>query len=455
MPRKTSPKPEEDLEEPFGISAIGVGGFKSIRDRQTIEIRPLTILAGANSSGKSSIMQPLLLMKQTLQATFDPGIFLLDGPNVKFTSADQMFSKNRDAMTIELQRTLDSGLVLCMEVTYSKKRDPRGIDISLLSIGPPSGEPKVNFRQGMSIGEFVAQLPGFSEEERLSIASNSFSIEKYRCLLRIAGWKPDLREWQSLIEPERSMFGLEATIWSMVSRVAGLIHVPGLRSEPARRYQKTAAGPSFPDVFAYYVASVVNDWQLQNDERQELLGKALEHLELTWKIEALPITDAHVELHVPRMKKRSKTFRKDMVNIADVGLGVSQALPVLVALLVAEPGQMVYIEQPEIHLHPRAQVAMARILADAAKRGVRVVAETHSSLLLLGIQTLVAEGYLAPDLVKLHWFQLDKEGFTKITNSDLDEAGRFDTDWPEDFGAVELEAQSRYLDESEKRLAGS
>ena len=81
-----------------------------------------------------------------------------------------------------------------------------------------------------------------------------------------------------------------------------------------------------------------------------------------------------------------------MVSIADVGFGVSQVLPVLVALIVAEPGRLVYLEQPELHLHPRAQVALAQVLAAAAKRGVRVVAETHSSLLLLAVQTLVAEG---------------------------------------------------------------
>src|SRR5262249_49783215 len=73
-----------------GVTRITVGGFKSIRDEQRIEVRPLTILAGANSSGKSSIMQPLLLLKQTLEAPFDPGPLLLNGPNVKFTSIDQL-----------------------------------------------------------------------------------------------------------------------------------------------------------------------------------------------------------------------------------------------------------------------------------------------------------------------------------------------------------------------------
>jgi len=80
-----------------GITRIAVEGFKSIVNRQEIEIAPLTILAGANSSGKSSIMQPLLMLKQTLEATYDPGPLKIDGPNVKFTSTGQFLSKtNQD-----------------------------------------------------------------------------------------------------------------------------------------------------------------------------------------------------------------------------------------------------------------------------------------------------------------------------------------------------------------------
>ena len=133
-----------------------------------------------------------------------------------------------------------------------------------------------------------------------------------------------------------------------------------------------------------------------------------------------------------------------MVNIADVGLGVSQALPILVALITAGIGQLVYIEEPEIHLHPRAQSKMAEVLVAAARRGVKVVVETHSSILLLGIQTLVAKGELDENEVILHWFEPDKSGNTKITSAELDEAGRFGN-WPEDFADTTLEAQKEYL----------
>lgn len=99
------------LKEMQGITKISVRGYKSIKNESTIDIYPLTILAGANSSGKSSIIQPLLLMKQTLEAPYDPGALLLNGPNVRFTSVDQLLTKllepelsNSFAVEIEIDK---------------------------------------------------------------------------------------------------------------------------------------------------------------------------------------------------------------------------------------------------------------------------------------------------------------------------------------------------------------
>ena len=105
---------------------------------------------------------------------------------------------------------------------------------------------------------------------------------------------------------------------------------------------------------------------------------------------------------------------------------------------------MVYIEQPELHLHPRAQVALASVLADAAKRGVRVVIETHSSLLLQSVMTLIAQEELDHKDVMLHWFSRDEEGFTKVDSVEPDRNGAYG-EWPEDFGDVELDIMGKYL----------
>lgn len=165
-------------------------------------------------------------------------------------------------------------------------------------------------------------------------------------------------------------------------------------------------------------------WQSTNaPELREVIAQ-LELLDLTWKLRALSISETEVELRVGRLPQPAQGGAQDLVNIADVGFGVSQSLPVLVALLAAKPGQVVYIEQPEIHLHPRAQHRMAKILADAAARGVRVIVETHSSLLLLGLQTAIGKGALEHTDAIFHWFRRDSSGFTSVESETPDDVGR-------------------------------
>jgi hypothetical protein len=226
--------------------------------------------------------------------------------------------------------------------------------------------------------------------------------------------------------------------------IQGVIHVPGLRGNPSRTYSPAGSGPSFPGTFDNYLASAILAWQADQSHRFEDLNTDLQRVGLARSVSAHRINDVAIELRIGLVDHR-------IDNIADVGFGVSQVLPVLVALQAAGQGRLVYLEEPEIHLHPRAQTKLADILANAAKRGVRVVAETHSSLLLRGIQTLVAKGDLDPDLVRLHWFTRDADGVTQVASAKPDANGAFG-DWPEDFGDVALESEQKYLDAVEDRL---
>ena len=153
------------------------------------------------------------------------------------------------------------------------------------------------------------------------------------------------------------------------------------------------------------------------------------------------MNDTRIEILVNRYLDET---REDMVNIADVGLGVSQILPLLVALIVAHKGQIVYIEQPEIHLHPKAHVALARIISESIKEGVTVILETHSELLLRQFQTLIVSKKINFSDVKLHWFERDKNGLSTITSSDVDNMGSFG-EWPQDFADISLKSQDDYL----------
>lgn len=444
MARQNDHKKDQSRREENGITQITVSGFKSINREQSIEIRPLTILAGANSSGKSSMMQPLLLFKQTLEETYDPGALLLYGPNVKFTSADQLLSRvgkgqHANLLRIGIAAGANEALTL-----YFHKQEDGGFEVQQMDFS--TGEGLFSLRLGMSHEEVLAATPARDRElyEKITQAHQKgrLTVVRERSFLALA------------IEPQAPSLGtisIRFNLSNMETHIRKTIHLPGFRGNPERTYPVTATSSVFPGTFENYTASIIVQWQTDGQkDKLENLNRDLERLSLTWRVTAKPINDAQVELQVGRLARPAKRGTRDLINIADVGFGVSQTLPVLVALHVAEPEQLVYLEQPELHLHPRAQYAMAQVLADAASRGVRIVAETHSSLLLLGVQALVAEGKLAPEKVKLHWFKRRDDGSTEITSADLDETGAFG-DWPEDFADVALEAESRYLDAAETR----
>jgi predicted ATPase len=89
---------------------------------------------------------------------------------------------------------------------------------------------------------------------------------------------------------------------------------------------------------------------------------------------------------------------------------------------------------------------MGRLIVEAAKRGVYVIVETHSSLLLRAVQTLVAERFIRPGSVVLHWFaRRPDDGVTVVNTVSPDERGTLGK-WPQDFDDTTLSAESRYLD---------
>ncbi len=434
-----------------GITKIAVKGFKSIAEECEIDIRPLTILAGANSSGKSSIMQPLLMLKQTLEAPYDPGALLIHGPNVQFTEASQFLStligkKGTNHFQIQVESR------------------EHGYFDSAQTIFKPGNS-------GIEIVEMVKEKrsafnPPLFSPERSILSPDMPKVIRSRCTLKLL---PDSYQSSGSDTPN--------TITESVNReITKSIHLPGLRGNPERSYKLTGTDSRYPGTFENYVATLIHSWQEKTDKPSETLGnpfdkynlgeefqdyqnysnpaailvETLHILELAGKVSTRKISDIGIEVKVGRLPYTS-TDETDMVNIADVGIGVSQVLPVLVALIAARPSQLVYLEQPELHLHPNAQVKLAQILADAAERGVRVVAETHSSLLLLGIQTLVAEGKLSPDLVKLHWFSRNEDGVTEVDSVDLDETGAYG-DWPVDFADVNLRTQSDYIKAAQSRF---
>jgi len=365
------------------IFRLSVEGFKSLREKTELDLGLLTILAGANSSGKTSFMQPVLLLKQTIESTYSARALNIEGPNVRFTGWDQVFSiGGEDRLTIS---------VLADAFTYTRT---------------------------------------FERDAKRRVNAN----------------KPVI---------DRRDNGDEYT-----SSIAKIIHVPGWRGRPRRAYPDATCGPFFYGHFTnLYAANLIELWQESQSEgdwlserhtKLDQLCRYTAQLGLASKIAVQRASDAQIEILVNRYPvdcEENVLAAENMVNLADVGLGVSQILPILTALLTAEtePGQLVYIEQPELHLHPRAQIVLAKIIAEIAKKGVPVVVETHSSLFLTGIQTQIAENKIPSGDVFLHWFQRKSaDGYTYPETVRFDPNGAFDASFV-DFSTIELDAARQYI----------
>ena len=444
------------------ITGLTVEGYKSFGKKQHLQIRPLTLLAGANSSGKSSVIQPLLLLKQTLDAPFDPGPLKIDGPNVAFSWNRQLFTQGVDGETVP---SMKIGLKHQYWVLFSRETSQRTLELEFKCT--PEG--KLILMQE-SIGELCSQCGEEKyieiklKEGKLTLASgqNATWLEQSLRHYTGLGLLPKLTEWDARVVRVRCFLDLEieageigstssyADIPISLSRQLGplfanIMYIPGLR-DPAsvRSYPRMPIGEYFSGPMHPYLASIIHDWG-QGSEPWEALEQDLRSLGLAEKVAVEAVNDTALEVLVGRRLPSGRHAHPDLVSLADVGLGLSQVMPILVVLRAAQPHHVVVIEQPELHLHPRGIHKLAEVIVDAVNRGVRIIMETHSELLLLGVQTMVAQGRLDSTQVSLNWFSLDEQGYSHIHQAEIEQDGSFG-DWPVDFLDVELSAQRQYLD---------
>ena len=132
----------------------------------------------------------------------------------------------------------------------------------------------------------------------------------------------------------------------------------------------------------------------------------------------------------------SNSLGEESTNALNMGFGVSYSLPIVVALLSAREGDILVLENPEAHLHPRGQRKIGELVALAAANGVQIFMETHSDHVLNGIRLSVRNKKILSDKVKINYFYeyLSEEGIQKHekTSPEIFEDGSL-SNWPEGF----------------------
>ena len=134
---------------------------------------------------------------------------------------------------------------------------------------------------------------------------------------------------------------------------------------------------------------------------------------------------------------------KNGVDLPDVGFGVSQVLPVLVECFYAQPGSIILMEQPEIHLHPSAQSALADVMIDVinsrengVNRNIQLIIETHSEHFLRRLQRRIAEDVVSQEKVSAYFANVTKRPAT-LDPLQIDMFGSI-KNWPENFFGDEI-----------------
>ena len=333
----------------------------------------LTVLAGANGTGKSTIIQALLVVRQALIGG-KPGIgdpAPLNGRLVRVgTVLDIMpsFLAGRDANGISFHLTTDDGdVVLGMERSDDGTDGPSAHISEFSSTTESFGSVGFAFLSADRIGPQISYpIP----EERLEVNPYGNRGDGAVNVLDLFSGRPLGNRGLIAMSGESD----DDTLLGQLNFWMGAIR-PGIRVS-TRRHEDIGQ-----------VALTYSFWD----------GS-------TWSKEYSPV---------------------------NVGFGFSHVLPVYVALLRAMPGDIVIMENPEAHLHPGGQTAMGRFLSCVASSGVQVVVETHSEHILDGMRLAVKSGVLPSDSIAVRFVTYDRCG-AQIDSPKVMPSGRMSM-WPDGF----------------------
>lgn len=361
------------------INYITLRNFK-VYPKLDLDLRRFTLLTGVNGTGKSSVIQSLLLLRQShLSGALECGQLSLNGELADIgTPQDLLFVDAADDEVAIAVRFGDSMFKFSFAVEFDEMVDDHRL------------------RPNQENHKVARLMREFSSNELL----DDGGLFQYLCAERY-GPRTSMPMSHS-----SAAFGLgrhgEFT-WHFLAR-----HGTTLLLRPEdKRFAKDV-----PE----RLIDQVDRWL------QEISPGA--HLELE------PVRAADLML-AGFAFDRSKDVRTRAFRTTNVGFGLTYVLPVLTALLAAPRGALVVIENPEAHLHPRGQTRLGQLCARAAADGVQVIIETHSEHIMDGARIDVRSGVLDPADAAFHYFER-REGMARVTTPIIDREGRL-SEWPDGF----------------------
>ena len=432
------------------LKQLTIRNFKSWQNTGQIPLKSLTGLFGTNSSGKTGIIQMLLILKQTVESS--------DRQRVLHTGDDKTYVDLGTINDVIYQHQIPG------EIGFSLTWDlPDNLNI----INPEGELDDIIF--SISSLSFNANIEVTAENITIQNMSYNFDYKDQNYLFGME--RQDNQNYKGkseyrLLSPNYNIRRFKGRVWPLPQPVKSygfpdqvnsyyqnaafladfvlafegvfqnIYYLGPLRDYPRRSY--TWAGYQPQDVGKkgeQAVAALLASRNQNKEEKiEQRIAEWLRELGLIYDFQLKPIAEnrQEYELRVRRTPNASE------VLITDVGFGVSQILPVLVLCYYAPEGATLIFEQPEIHLHPSVQAGLADVFIDVIKnRNMQIILESHSEHLLRRLQRRIAEEQLQENDAALYFCQLNEQGNSELIPLELDVYGNINN-WPVGFFGDEM-----------------
>jgi len=342
---------------------------------------PLTILSGSNASGKSSALQALVLLHQTMREHEWSTRLMLNGSALKMGTVADVVDKVHGRRTFEIGLTDSNSTVHWI---FSGERTEMSLAIDC-------------------------------------VVHNRTQINKPKKL-------------RFLMPP---LGGRTAN--SLAQRMRGLTYITAERVGPREVYDLEdrqiasvvgPAGEATVSILHWGRDEHVIDKLVIKEVAPTLLRQVEARMRLFFPGCSLTVQQVpHANAVTLGLRTSDDT---DFHRPIHVGFGLTQVLPIIVASLSSKKGDLLLIENPEVHLHPAGQALMGQFLAEVARSGIQVIVETHSDHILNGIRRAVKTKQLKPEQIAIHFFRPRNSMESQVITPQLDSSGNIDV-WPNGF----------------------
>lgn len=431
------------------LKKISLSNFKAFEEMKELEIKNLTVVVGRNSCGKSSLMQSLLLLKQTLDSQNNTPL-CLDGKYLKFSNLKELSfglpkinsAKIGYELFLDSEEDKASGSV---KIGYKNTKIDGGYTPSLseykVSVNNKIEDSTTSFT-GISKNKAKILVKNFikhfvdgegSELSDVNVAFHKFLPEYIQ--LKFNGINNEGKLEEKVIKiPFFAVMDEEMEINSLLnSELKNIRYLSPVRAKPERAYVHYSQDVSQLNEDGSNSAHIL--WSKRSEKVQWknkyfplaiAVNKCIETIGLSQEISPDKVGDIIYKVGIKESSSGAD------VSLADVGFGYSQVIPIILMGLLNGKENLMLVEQPEIHLHPSSAANLADLFLGFAENDKRFIIETHSQEFINKLRLRVIQNPELKKKINIVFVEQNKGCGSNIKQFEINEDGMF-PEWPEGF----------------------